>query len=275
MISNRFQTFDPFMSFDKSGHGFREKVFLKADGKSATPARYEESRDRSAYLSSLWRMGREAYATLGEKYGDELTTDFFEANLAAIKELERSLIPAIQGFVDGGSLTLRARGDYDAVEDVTQLLDEGSRGTVAEVFMRCLIPLVIAGEIAGDEVADFEGVFLTIAISNIDDCLVANHIGHDASGALELVMSNIASATLYRETIDAAKGALSAAARRSAEARHRSNSQQRAAALADWEAEGHNFSSMRAFARECYKRYEVKDFTTVYNWVREHRKNKV
>lgn len=61
-------------------------------------------------------------------------------------------------------------------------------------------------------------------------------------------------------------------ARTVAAARHREGNEQRAVALADWEAEGHKFSSMRAFARECFKRYGVTDFMTVYNWLRRARK---
>lgn len=44
----------------------------------------------------------------------------------------------------------------------------------------------------------------------------------------------------------------------------------KAAAIADWKACSHEYSSMRAFARNCYKKYGVTDFTTVYNWLREH-----
>jgi len=72
----------------------------------------------------------------------------------------------------------------------------------------------------------------------------------------------------------AIKDAISELNRSSAQARHSATNQQKAAALADWETEGHKFSSMRAFARECFKRYGVTDFMTVYNWLREHSKPK-
>lgn len=274
MTSKHFLTFDPFMSFDESSNGYKEKIFLRADGQPTETRWYGESRNGKGYLNSLWRAGRDAYATLAEKCDTELTADFFEENLIAIAELEKNLIPHLQQLSDDGILHLRLSGEADVVENVTSALGEACRGAVADVFMRCLMPLTIAGDLPGGEVEDFESIFLIVAISHIDSCIVADQIGADMSEALEQVMNNIASAKLYRETIDAAKGAVSAAGRRSAKARHFSNNQQRATALADWEAEGHNFSSMRAFARECYKRYDVTDFTTVYNWLREHRKSK-
>jgi len=52
------------------------------------------------------------------------------------------------------------------------------------------------------------------------------------------------------------------------------NIKAKAAALADWANEGHKYSSMRAFARECFKRYGVTDFMTVYKWLLDSRKTK-
>lgn len=61
-------------------------------------------------------------------------------------------------------------------------------------------------------------------------------------------------------------------ARARAAVRHKETNNFRA--LADWAAEGDKFSSRRAFARECFKRYGVTDFTTVYNWIRTaHQQN--
>lgn len=62
--------------------------------------------------------------------------------------------------------------------------------------------------------------------------------------------------------------------KRSSDVRYKVNRDMIAAALADWENEGHKYSSMRAFARACFKRYGVTDFMTVYNWLRRHRKTK-
>lgn len=90
-----------------------------------------------------------------------------------------------------------------------------------------------------------------------------------AMQVFDLIVSSACTSTYYLQ-----KGLRSEQARRSAAVAHKAVRQQKNNALADWEAEGHNFSSMRAFARECYKRYEVTDFMTVYNWLREHRKRK-
>ena len=273
MPVNPFMTFDPFLSFSERGPGFKKETFLTADGRPANEWLGGTKRE-DGYLCSLWRVGREAYATLANKYDEEPDTSFLKESLIAIDELEQSLLPRLQELANDGVLVLRQSGESVSTNNVARTLEQAERGFVAHIFTRFLRPLAAAGDIAEDAVADFEALFLIVAISYIDDCIIADQIGHDMSAALELVMSNVASAELYRETIDAAKAAVSAAGRRSARARHLPTNQLKAAALADWAAEGHNFSSMRAFARECFKRYEVKDFTTVYNWLREHRKNK-
>ncbi|RRV10872.1 hypothetical protein EGJ28_13490 [Stutzerimonas xanthomarina] len=52
-------------------------------------------------------------------------------------------------------------------------------------------------------------------------------------------------------------------------------SEGKAAAIADWEANGHKYKSPRAFARNCkFKDYGVEDFMTVYLWILEHRRTK-
>lgn len=41
----------------------------------------------------------------------------------------------------------------------------------------------------------------------------------------------------------------------------------KAGAVADWQAEGHKYSSPRGFALNNYKKYGPTDFTTVYRWI--------
>lgn len=57
-----------------------------------------------------------------------------------------------------------------------------------------------------------------------------------------------------------------------AKARHRETNEHRAAAIEQWNAGGHQFSSMRAFARNRFKEFGVTDYITVYNWLRKARR---
>ena len=60
-------------------------------------------------------------------------------------------------------------------------------------------------------------------------------------------------------------------ASKAAKAKHKETNAYRAAAIAQWNAGGHPFSSMRAFARHMYKDFGVTDYMTVYNWLRQAR----
>lgn len=69
----------------------------------------------------------------------------------------------------------------------------------------------------------------------------------------------------------AVQRARSEGARKAANTRHAPNNQQKAAALAAWEANSVNLSSMAAFARSRHKDFGVTE-RTLYNWIRDHRK---
>lgn len=272
MSFHRFQSFDPYLSFAEGQKGFEEKIFVRPDGEP-TERWYGKDRDGKGYLSSMWRIGRDAYATIADKIGEQPSTEFFEETAKDIRSFEKDLLPSIQSFIECGQLKLLEDRDSAPVEDLKALTDAPD-GWLTEVYMRIVMPLVVAGEIPEADVADFEGLLLAAAVLYIDDYIIAAQIGHAVDTASDLVTTNIGSAKLYRETVDAAKAAVSAVGRRSAKARHAPTNQNKAAAVADWKTEGHKFSSMRAFARECFKRYEVRDYMTVYNWLREDRKAK-
>lgn len=80
---------------------------------------------------------------------------------------------------------------------------------------------------------------------------------------------------LLRAVIPSEGKIKSSAARTAAYARNKETNQQRLSAVAEWEANGHEYSSMRAFARTRYKEYGVTDYMTVYNWLRDSRKSKI
>jgi hypothetical protein len=70
-----------------------------------------------------------------------------------------------------------------------------------------------------------------------------------------------------------AKVMQSQAARRSANARHKPTNQQKAIALAEWDAYGAGVSSMAAFARARRNDFGVAE-RTLYGWIRDHCKEK-
>lgn len=61
-------------------------------------------------------------------------------------------------------------------------------------------------------------------------------------------------------------------AKNAANARHKGDNEARARAIADWEAGGHTFSSVAAFARSTHKQYGMTDPGTVSRWITEHKK---
>lgn len=71
-----------------------------------------------------------------------------------------------------------------------------------------------------------------------------------------------------------ARKIISRYASKAARARHEEDYAAKARALADWQAEGHNYRSRRDFAVNCYERYGVKDFTTTYRWLLDAAKAK-
>lgn len=270
MSFDGFMAFDPYLSFAEGERGFRERVFLQTDS-TPTETWHGKERDGKGYLSSLWRIGRDAYATIAERAGEQPTRAYFKEAAAYIRELEKEFAPAVQQLIDDGRLTLLEDRDSPAVTDLQSILEDAPDGWLLEVFMRVVRPSVVSGHIAADDLPDFELLLLIVAVLYLDNCIIASQIGRGADTAFELVSVNVASAKLYRETIEAAKDAVSALGRRSAKARHSPTNQQKAAALAAWDAHGANVSSMAAFARARHKEFGVTE-RTLYDWVRGHRK---
>ena len=108
------------------------------------------------------------------------------------------------------------------------------------------------------------------------DCLCwLNSLGlqHEALSVFEGITETIETLAITGAA-DRQQQIASRKAQALAEKRHLKTNEQRAIAISDWEREGSNFSSMRAFSRNCFQRYGVADFMTVYNWLRSHTKNK-
>ncbi|UPQ84771.1 hypothetical protein M0M42_10490 [Pseudomonas knackmussii] len=273
MSFHRFQAFDPYLTFAEGERGFREKIFLRADGTPSETAWYGESRDGKGYLSSMWRVGRDAYARVAAKAGEQPTAAYFEEVAADIQKLERDLAPEIQRLVQTGTLKLFEDRDAEPLTDLSAAIEDAPDGWLTEVFMRVVMTGVVSRVITEEETADFEGLLSAAAVLYLDDYIIANQIGRGVDIASELVMVNFTSAKLYRETVDAAKEAVSAVGRRSASAAHKATNALKGKALSEWDQSGHTYSGMAAFARHRHKAYEVTE-RTLYGWVREHRRAK-
>ncbi|WP_144411512.1 hypothetical protein [Azotobacter chroococcum] len=92
MSFDGFMTFDPYLTFAEGERGFQERIFLRADG-TPTATWYDLRHDGHGYLSSLWRTGCDAYATVAEKAGAQPTAGYFKAAAAYLREFERECTP--------------------------------------------------------------------------------------------------------------------------------------------------------------------------------------
>ncbi|HCA00440.1 MAG TPA: hypothetical protein DEO97_18835 [Pseudomonas sp.] len=273
MSFHRFQAFDPYLTFAEGERGFREKIFLQADGTPSETAWYGKSRDGKGYLSSMWRIGRDAYARVAERAGEQPTAGYFEEVASDIQKFERELAPELQRLVQSGTLKLQEDRDAEPITDLSAAIADAPDGWLTEVYMRIIMPGVVSRVVPEEEAPDFEGLLSAAAVLYLDDYIIANQIGRGVDIASELVMVNLTSAKLYRETVDAAKEAVSALGRRSASAAHKATNELKGRALSEWDQSGHTYSGMAAFARHRHKAYEVTE-RTLYGWVREHRKAK-
>lgn len=272
MSFHKFLSYDPYLSFAEGQHGFQDKVFLRSDG-SPCESWYGKNLDGKDYLSTIWRLGRDAYATIARKLGEQPSVDFFEATAAEIRALEKELLPTIQALIERGQLALHEDRDSPAVDDLSAITDAPD-GWLTEIYMRITIPCVVSGVIAEADAPDFESLLLAAAVLYIDDYIIAKQLANGADIAFDLIATNIASAKLYRETIDAAKSAVSANSRRSANERHKGTNALKEKALTEWDHEGSKYSGMAAFARHRHKTYEVTE-RTLYSWVQKHRKAQI
>lgn len=273
MSFDGFMAFDPYLSFAEGEQGFRDRIFLRKDG-TPTATWYNSQHDGKGYLSSLWRIGREAYAAIAVKAEGQPTLEYFKEAAAYIRELEKDLMPQIQQLIDDGRLTLFEDRDSPAVTDVERTLEDAPDGWLLEVFMRAVRPSVVSGHIDADELPDFETLLLIVSILYLDDYIIAENLDSaDLDMFYDLVHTNIASAALYRETVAAAKEAISALGRRSAKARHSPTNQQKANLLAEWDATASAYESRADFARIVSQREGIK-YRTLYEWIAGHDRDK-
>lgn len=177
MIPYGFQTFDPYLTFAKGERGFREKIFLQTDGNSTEAAWYGAERSGEGYLSSIWQIGRDAYAVVAEKLGKEPTTDDFKEIARDIRQLETDLIPHCQSLLDIGMIRIESE-DASPIASLTAALEDVYDGWLTEVFMQTVRPAVIAGHIADSDLPDFEGLLSALAVMHVDSFIIASQLGH-------------------------------------------------------------------------------------------------
>ena len=127
MSFHRFQSFDPYLSFAEGQRGFQERIFIHPDGEPSE-CWYGKDKDGKGYLSSMWRIGRDAYATIAAKVGEQPTAEFFHETAIDIQELEKELLPTIQNLIESGKLALLEDRDSPPVADLCALTDAPTAG---------------------------------------------------------------------------------------------------------------------------------------------------
>lgn len=274
-----FMAFDPFLSFAESERGFREKIFLNSSGVPAETW-YGADRDGRGYLSSLWFVGRDAYATVASKLDRQPKSDDFKAIALEIAAIEEELLPGMQSFIDNGQLALQDHRDSPPITCLSTATKDAPQGWILEAYMRMAIQIIVDGHLTPETFPDFEYLLSGAAVMYVDDCIIASQLGRGFDEAHEIVMVNANSAKLYRETVEAAKRAISAVGRRSATARHKANNERKHQATKDWETELADCAARNAkrptmisFARRRHSEYFV-TVETVMDWIREHNKSK-
>jgi hypothetical protein len=270
-MSFGFLAFDPYLSFAKEEKGFKEKIFLKADG-TATETYYGDARDGLGYLSSLWRVGRDAYATVAERFDREPTVQDFKEIAEYIKQVEKDSAPFIQYMIEQGRLTLYQDRDSAPVTDIFEILNDAPDGWLLEILMRVQSPSVVSGHLKAEDLEDFEFLLSAAGVMYISSYIIAEQLGAaDLDVFYDVIQTNVASAKLYRNTLNTASDAKSSAGRRSAVARHKNTNDSKVAAQAEWASMGKKLSSRAAFARLNHKKYDVTE-RTLYSWITDYEK---
>ena len=279
MSFHRFMTFDPYLSFAESERGFAERVFLKEDG-TPTETWYGKQRDGKGYLSPLWRIGRDAYATVATKIGEQPRAKQFYDIAETIKQFEKEAAKEVQPLIDEGVLSLHEYRDSAPIDLIESVVEDAPDGWLLEIYTQMARRCIVSGQLPEKALPDLELLLSGAAVLYLDDYIIAAQLGHEVETAFEIITSNIASAKLYRETIDAASVAISSNGRRSAKVRHRSSNERRHKAIEAWEAaltgsaqRGLKPPTMIGFARKNHGEYFVTQ-ETVCDWVREHEKAK-
>ncbi|AZC88381.1 hypothetical protein C4K29_2078 [Pseudomonas chlororaphis subsp. piscium] len=272
-MSFGFMAFDPYLTFAKEEKGFKEKIFLKADG-TATETYYGKSRDGRGYLSALWRIGRDSYATVAERFEYEPTVQDFKEIAEYIKKVEKDSAPFVQYMIEEGRLTLYQDRDSPPVNNVFEVLNDAPDGWLLEILMRVQSPSVVSGHLKAEDLEDFEFLLSAAAVMYISSYIIAEQLGADDLDVFyDVIQTNFASAKLYRNTIDTASDAKSSTGRRSAVARHKKTNDSKVAAQAEWASVGEKLSSRAAFSRLNHKKYDVTE-RTLYSWITEYERSR-
>lgn len=171
-------------------------------------------------------------------------------------------------------------GFQETFNSVFQLTDKDSFGDMVDIVQRMDIRMIDNSNSIRDALLTALDCFsvATLAHPDVEDILklsfrtilmglmIAGVEGMD--GQRETVIHK---AVLEQMTADHTS---TATARKAAQASHRITNQQKATALADWNENGAQFRTMRAFALNRHKRYGVSE-RTLYDWIRSKAKESV
>jgi len=233
------------------------------------------------FLSYEERTERGLKELIADSYNPEIVSE-----LNFPQENNTSELTAIEGSLgafklDDNELPGAQPFEYLAVlalEQIASAMDEyqDGRGEDWPPAMKADAPRILLKELSNNTINAMETVCRAEELKSRAE-LEHSHFNARISRAIDsaFAFAFVDAEQEHKKKVDIlVKEKLSLAAARAASARHKENREQKSAALADWDATGHTFSSMRAFARNRYREYGVTDFTTVYNWLRYHQKAK-
>ena len=259
--------FDPVLSFDENHEGYEKKMFVSPTG---SPLSAVVGAER---YSGLWRIGREAYASLSEKQNKKIPTSLLCNYAEQILKIEELGEPIIQALVDRQSLTIKPDIDSPAVFNIKEFIksEDYLEGWLLEIEAKVWLGIATMSPKVLNGLPDYESLLYAGCLLWMDDAIFALETGATDGLAHSIVHSALSSANHYRDTKKTIESAPKFRARTTAEARHKGTNEQRTIAIKEWEEKNSEFSSMAAFARYRCKEYGVTE-RTLYGWISKHKK---
>lgn len=264
----RLLAYDPLLSFADGEKGNVQKTFINSEGRPPS-SRYESSVE---HTSTVWREGKKTYQAIVEIIGTQPGAEELQEIYKDVREFEKQIATA---FDTQGIHTHDVSGQR--IESVTEILEEYTTGAVLEMFATFIqghsISIFEDNESAPEEVRIDLWLYVC-ALFSLDDYIIAEFMdGRGLDEAASFFYGFLKSAELYRQTIEAAKTALSAAGRKSANARHAVTNELKARLLEEWDAQKHEYKNRADFARIVSRREKMKE-RTLYEWIAQHERNK-
>jgi len=265
---NLFTNFDPFLSFSEGQPGVKNRSFINKTGES------------NAEHPNLWRLGREAYFFITQRFGIPPTeNDLYElADTIIDFEKNEKCLDTFNYLIANGSIILQFDRDSPQIKDIRALVNASNyyEGLFIHATMQILKPLVVNRNIDPNTFPDIEGFLWGLSLLWIDDALNDFQRGVIDSTALDCVQRSAASARIFREAIESSRAAVSATNRRGATAKNAPTNALKECFLNEWRLTGQEYKGISDFARIISARDGIQlDQRTLRKWISEDNKQRL